>query len=80
MHFFRRNASAACFTFGRGLLLMVSIVALGSSALIQTHGQFFIVANWACSRYRSLSCHHEGSRREFIRMYLPGPAGSIVRI
>jgi 4-amino-4-deoxy-L-arabinose transferase-like glycosyltransferase len=32
------------FTFGRGLLLMLSIVALwGIPALIQTHGQFFVV-------------------------------------
>jgi 4-amino-4-deoxy-L-arabinose transferase-like glycosyltransferase len=42
--FLRETAIASRFAFGRGLLLMLSIVALwGVPALIQTHGQFFVV-------------------------------------
>jgi 4-amino-4-deoxy-L-arabinose transferase-like glycosyltransferase len=44
MIFLRETPSARQFAFGRGLLLMLSIVALwGIPALIQTHGQFFAV-------------------------------------
>jgi 4-amino-4-deoxy-L-arabinose transferase-like glycosyltransferase len=42
--FLHKKPSARRFAFGRGLLLMLSIVAVwGIPALIQTHGQFFIV-------------------------------------
>src|SRR4029453_18021535 len=42
--FLRETALVRRFAFGRGLLLMLSIVALwGVPALIQTHGQFFFV-------------------------------------
>jgi 4-amino-4-deoxy-L-arabinose transferase-like glycosyltransferase len=42
--FLRETALVRRFAFGRGLLLMLSIVALwGVPALIQTHGQFFVV-------------------------------------
>jgi 4-amino-4-deoxy-L-arabinose transferase-like glycosyltransferase len=44
MIFLRETPLARRFAFGRGLLLMLSIVALwGIPALIQTHGQFFVV-------------------------------------
>jgi 4-amino-4-deoxy-L-arabinose transferase-like glycosyltransferase len=44
MIFLRETPLARRFAFGRGLLLMLSIVALwGVPALIQTHGQFFVV-------------------------------------
>jgi 4-amino-4-deoxy-L-arabinose transferase-like glycosyltransferase len=44
MIFLRETPLARRFAFGRGLLLMLSIVALwGVPALIQTHGQFLIV-------------------------------------
>jgi 4-amino-4-deoxy-L-arabinose transferase-like glycosyltransferase len=44
MIFLREAPLARRFAFGRGLLLMLSIVALwGIPALIQTHGQFFVV-------------------------------------
>ena len=42
--FLRKTPLARRFAFGQGLLLMLSIVALwGIPALIQTHGQFFVV-------------------------------------
>jgi 4-amino-4-deoxy-L-arabinose transferase-like glycosyltransferase len=44
MIFLRRPKSARRFAFGRGLLLTLAIVAVwGIPALIQTHGQFFVV-------------------------------------
>jgi 4-amino-4-deoxy-L-arabinose transferase-like glycosyltransferase len=44
MIFLRETPLARRFAFGRGLLLMLSTVAIwGVPALIQTHGQFFVV-------------------------------------
>jgi len=44
MIFLRETPLARRFAFGRGLLLTLSIVALwGIPALLQTHGQFFVV-------------------------------------
>jgi len=58
------------FAFGRGLLLMLSIVALwGIPALIQTHGQFFVVGIGRHVIGRSLATM-EGHGANSLGMYL----------
>jgi 4-amino-4-deoxy-L-arabinose transferase-like glycosyltransferase len=69
--FFARDLQLARrFKFGRGLLLMLSIVALwGIPALIQTHGQFFVVGIGRHVIGRSLATM-EGHGANSFGMYL----------
>ena len=70
MIFLRETPSAHRFAFGRGLLLMLSIVALwGIPALIQTHGQFFVVGIGRHVIGRSLATM-EGHGANSLGMYL----------
>ncbi len=70
MIFLRETPIARRFAFGRGLLLMLSIVALwGIPALIQTHGQFFIVGIGRHVIGRSLATM-EGHGANSFGMYL----------
>ena len=70
MIFLRETPSARRFAFGRGILLMVSIVALwGIPALIQTHGQFFVVGIGRHVIGRSLATM-EGHGANSFGMYL----------
>jgi 4-amino-4-deoxy-L-arabinose transferase-like glycosyltransferase len=70
MIFLRETPSARRFAFGRGLLLMLSIVALwGIPALIQTHGQFFVVGIGRHVIGRSLATM-EGHGADSLGMYL----------
>jgi 4-amino-4-deoxy-L-arabinose transferase-like glycosyltransferase len=67
---FLRETLARRFAFGRGLLLMLSIVALwGVPALIQTHGQFFVVGIGRHVIGRSLATM-EGHGANSFGMYL----------
>jgi 4-amino-4-deoxy-L-arabinose transferase-like glycosyltransferase len=70
MIFRRETPSAREFAFGRGLLLMLSIVALwGIPALIQTHGQFLVVGIGRHVIGRSLATM-EGHGADSFGMYL----------
>ncbi len=70
MIFLRETPLARRFAFGRGLLLMLSIVALwGIPALIQTHGQFFVVGIGRHVVGRSLATM-EGHGANSFGMYL----------
>jgi len=70
MIFLRETPRARRFAFGRGILLMVSIVALwGIPALIQTHGQFFVVGIGRHVIGRSLATM-EGHGANSFGMYL----------
>jgi 4-amino-4-deoxy-L-arabinose transferase-like glycosyltransferase len=70
MIFLRETPFARRFAFGRGLLLMLSIVALwGIPALIQTHGQFFVVGIGRHVIGRSLATM-EGHGANSLGMYL----------
>jgi 4-amino-4-deoxy-L-arabinose transferase-like glycosyltransferase len=70
MIFLRETRFARQFAFGRGLLLMLSIVALwGIPALIQTHGQFFVVGMGRHVIGRSLATM-EGHGADSLGMYL----------
>jgi len=70
MIFLRETPLASRFAFGRGLLLMLSIVALwGIPALIQTHGQFFVVGIGRHVIGRSLATM-EGHGANSFGMYL----------
>ena len=70
MIFLRETPLARQFAFGRGLLLMLSIVALwGIPALIQTHGQFFVVGIGRHVIGRSLATM-EGHGADSLGMYL----------
>src|SRR4029453_3777374 len=70
MIFLRETPFARQFAFGRGLLLMLSIVALwGIPALIQTHGQFFVVGIGRHVIGRSLATM-EGHGANSLGMYL----------
>ncbi|PYK36736.1 MAG: hypothetical protein DME60_13815 [Verrucomicrobia bacterium] len=70
MIFLRETPLARRFAFGRGLLLMLSIVALwGIPALIQTHGQFFVVGIGRHVIGRSLATM-EGHGANSFGMYL----------
>ena len=70
MIFLRETPLARQFAFGRGLLLMLSIVALwGVPALIQTHGQFFVVGIGRHVIGRSLGTM-EGHGADSLGMYL----------
>ena len=70
MVFLRETPLAHRFAFGRGLLLMLSIVALwGIPALIQTHGQFFVVGIGRHVIGRSLTTM-EGHGANSFGMYL----------
>jgi 4-amino-4-deoxy-L-arabinose transferase-like glycosyltransferase len=70
MIFLRETPFARQFAFGRGLLLMLSIVALwGIPALIQTHGQFFVVGIGRHVIGRSLATM-EGHGADSLGMYL----------
>ena len=70
MIFLRETPLARRFAFGRGLLLMLSIVALwGIPALIQTHGQFFVVGIGRHVIGRSLATM-EGHGANSLGMYL----------
>jgi 4-amino-4-deoxy-L-arabinose transferase-like glycosyltransferase len=68
--FLRETPLARQFAFGRGLLLILSIVALwGIPALIQTHGQFFVVGIGRHVIGRSLATM-EGHGANSFGMYL----------
>ncbi len=70
MIFLRETPLARRFAFGRGLLLMLSIVAVwGIPALIQTHGQFFVVGIGRHVIGRSLATM-EGHGANSFGMYL----------
>jgi 4-amino-4-deoxy-L-arabinose transferase-like glycosyltransferase len=70
MIFLRERPFARQFAFGRGLLLMLSIVAVwGIPALIQTHGQFFVVGIGQHVIGRSLATM-EGHGGNSLGMYL----------
>ena len=70
MIFLRETPFARQFAFGRGLLLILSIVALwGIPALIQTHGQFFVVGIGRHVIGRSLATM-EGHGADSLGMYL----------
>ncbi len=70
MIFLRETPFARQFAFGRGLLLMLSIAALwGIPALIQTHGQFFVVGIGRHVIGRSLATM-EGHGADSSEMYL----------
>lgn len=70
MIFLRETPLARRFAFGRGLLLMLSIVAFwGIPALIQTHGQFFVVGIGRHVIGRSLATM-EGHGANSFGMYL----------
>ena len=70
MIFLRKTPFNRQFAFGRGLLLMLSIVALwGVPALIQTHGQFFVVGIGRHVIGRSLATM-EGHGADSLGMYL----------
>jgi 4-amino-4-deoxy-L-arabinose transferase-like glycosyltransferase len=70
MIFLRETLLARRFAFGRGLLLMLSIVALwGVPALIQTHGQFLVVGIGRHVIGRSLATM-EGHGANSFGMYL----------
>ena len=70
MIFLRKTPLARRFAFGRGLLLMLSIVALwGIPALIQTHGQFFVVGIGRHVIGRSFATM-EGHGADSLGMYL----------
>jgi 4-amino-4-deoxy-L-arabinose transferase-like glycosyltransferase len=70
MIFLRETPLTRRFAFGRGLLLMLSIVALwGIPALIQTHGQFFVVGIGRHVIGRSLATM-EGHGANSFGMYL----------
>jgi 4-amino-4-deoxy-L-arabinose transferase-like glycosyltransferase len=68
--FLRETRLARQLAFGRGLLLMLSIVALwGIPALVQTHGQFFVVGIGRHVIGRSLATM-EGHGADSLGMYL----------
>jgi 4-amino-4-deoxy-L-arabinose transferase-like glycosyltransferase len=70
MAFLRETPLTRRFAFGRGFLLMLSIVALwGVPALIQTHGQFFVVGIGRHVIGRSLATM-EGHGANSFGMYL----------
>jgi 4-amino-4-deoxy-L-arabinose transferase-like glycosyltransferase len=70
MIFLRETPLARRFAFGRGLLLMLLVVALwGIPALIQTHGQFFVVGIGRHVIGRSLATM-EGHGADSLGMYL----------